>query len=85
MQSGSFQWLYESKQTVVFARQLGEETIVAAFNFSEDVELIDIPLWKLGLNAKHLIQICDSNEKVNYERHISVNIPALTSKLWQLK
>ncbi|CAE6949902.1 Belongs to the glycosyl hydrolase 13 family [Vibrio sp. B1REV9] len=85
LQSGSFQWLYESKQTVVFARQLGEETIVAAFNFSEDVELIDIPLWKLGLNAKHLIQICDSNEKVDYERHISVNIPALTSKLWQLK
>ncbi|WP_282066145.1 maltodextrin glucosidase [Vibrio rotiferianus] len=85
LQSGSFQWLYASDDVLVFARQLGSEAVIVALNFSEDVQLIDIPLWKLGLNAKHLLQLCETGDKVDYRRHFSVKITPLTSSLWQVK
>ncbi|WP_104033958.1 maltodextrin glucosidase [Vibrio jasicida] len=85
LQSGSIQWLHCDESTMVYARQWKEETIVVAFNLSEYDKIVNLPLWQLGLNAKHLHQLLDNGEVIDAQRHFSVNIPAMNCKLWQLE
>ena len=40
---------------------------------------------EVGLNAKQLHQLLDKGEVVSGERHFSVNIPAMNSKIWQFE
>ncbi len=85
LQSGSMQWLYCDERAFAYARQLGEETIIVAVNIGLQESTIDLPLWQLGLNAKHLHQLLDKCEIIDYEGHVSVNMAALSINLWQVK
>ncbi len=85
LQSGSMQWLYCDERALAYARQLGEETIIVAVNIGLQESTIDLPLWQLGLNAKHLHQLLDKCEIIDYEGHVSVNMAALSINLWQVK
>ncbi|HCE3507887.1 TPA: maltodextrin glucosidase [Vibrio parahaemolyticus] len=85
LQSGSMQWLYCDERAFAYARQLGEETLIVAVNISLQESTIDLPLWQLGLNAKHLHQLLDKCEIIDYEGHVSVNMAALSINLWQVK
>ncbi|MGR5132247.1 maltodextrin glucosidase [Vibrio alfacsensis] len=85
LQSGSILWLHCDEQTMVYARQLREETIVVAFNLSaQDVE-VTLPLWQLGVDAQNLYQIWEGSGKVAYSGHFSVKISALSCDMWQVK
>ncbi|EOD5343405.1 maltodextrin glucosidase [Vibrio parahaemolyticus] len=85
LQSGSMQWLYCDERAFAYARQLGEETLIVAVNIGLQESTIDLPLWQLGLNAKHLHQLLDKCEIIDYEGHVSVNMAALSINLWQVK
>ncbi|TOH47716.1 maltodextrin glucosidase [Vibrio parahaemolyticus] len=85
LQSGSMQWLYCDERAFAYARQLGEEAIIVAVNIGLQESTIDLPLWQLGLNAKHLHQLLDKCEIIDYEGHVSVNMAALSINLWQVK
>lgn len=85
LQSGSIQWLHCDTNVLAYARVLGSEAIVVVMNLSGDECSIDLPLWQLGLEATHLSPLLDVRELIDYKGHLSVNIPAQSFKLWQLK
>ncbi|WP_234352382.1 alpha-glucosidase C-terminal domain-containing protein [Vibrio harveyi] len=70
---------------MAYVRQWQDEAIVVAFNLSNSDQDVNLPLWQLGLNAKHLHQLLDKGELMPVERHFSVNIPAMNCKVWQME
>ncbi|MGP8307789.1 maltodextrin glucosidase [Vibrio sp. YIC-376] len=85
LQSGSIQWLYSSEETLVYARQLGEEIVVVALNISSQDTSITLPLWQLGVAVKSLYSLLDTQEIIDYKRELSVNMKGVSSKIWHLK
>jgi alpha-glucosidase len=85
LQSGSIQWLYSSKEALVYARQLGEEAVVVAINMSAQDTCITLPLWHLGLNGKRIYSLLDPQEVMDYKRDLSINIRGVSSKIWRVK
>ncbi|MET2970681.1 maltodextrin glucosidase [Vibrio harveyi] len=85
LQCGSLQWLHCGEQVMAYVRQWQDEAIVVAFNLSNSDQDVNLPLWQLGLNAKHLHQLLDKGELMPVERHFSVNIPAMNCKVWQME
>ncbi len=85
LQCGSLQWLHCGEQVMAYVRQWQDEAIVVAFNLSSSDQDVNLPLWQLGLNAKHLHQLLDKGELMPVERHFSVNIPAMNCKVWQME
>ncbi|HHP0513036.1 TPA: maltodextrin glucosidase [Vibrio harveyi] len=85
LQCGSLQWLHCGEQVMAYVRQWQDEAIVVAFNLSSSDQDVNLPLWQLGLNAKHLHQLLDKGELMPVKRHFSVNIPAMNCKVWQME
>ncbi|MDV6251679.1 maltodextrin glucosidase [Vibrio sp. EA2] len=85
LQSGSIQWLYCRDNTLVYARQLGEETVVVAINMSGKEHRIELPLWQLGLSPTSLYNLWDSNEVIDYQNNLSLTIQGKTGRLWRVE
>ena len=48
LQKGDYIPLYHDEQCFVFARQYQGNTVIAAFNISDNKKTVDIPVWRLG-------------------------------------
>ncbi|WP_234494261.1 maltodextrin glucosidase [Vibrio maritimus] len=51
LQKGSFIPMHVDKESLVFARQFGDDVVLSGFNLSAESKKLTLPIWKLGIES----------------------------------
>ena len=81
LQYGDYVPLVHDDNSFVFARTLGDEVIVAAFNVSKQNQIVSIPLWKLTKPVFVLTDLLDKHALPVEGESMQITLPAMGARL----